>query len=309
MAPDDSSDPESLMKNADLAMYQAKEKGRNAAQFYTTDMNFEVENRLNLERELRSAIKNHQFELYYQPQIDFRTGEIVGAEALMRWHHPKRGLVSPLDFIPVAEDSGLIVPMGRWALYQACQQARNIHKALGRAIRISVNVSARQLRDDGFIVDVEHALKESRLEPRWLELEITESALMAQGDKAIERLAQLRSMGVNLAIDDFGTGYSSLSHLKRLPVTRLKVDRSFVKDLPDDEEDRAITSLIVAMANSLYYEVVVEGVEIQSQLVFLARCGCDYVQGFYFSRPVPADELLVLLFDWKPDSALGQIFI
>jgi diguanylate cyclase (GGDEF)-like protein len=216
MAPDDSRDVDSLMTNADLAMYQAKDKGRNSMQFYTPDMNLEVENRLNLERELRNALKCHEFALYYQPQVDVHSGQIVGAEALIRWHHPKKG-------------------------------------------------------------------------------------------KVVERLERLRAMGVNLAIDDFGTGYSSLSHLKRLPVKRLKVDRSFVEGLPDDEEDRAITSLIVAMANSLGYEVVVEGVETQAQLVFLARCGCDYIQGYYFSRPVPADELLVLLFGWQPEFVQAQM--
>src|SRR5690606_6879647 len=260
LAPDDSQHVDTLMKNADLAMYQAKEKGRNTFQFYTADMNAQVEQRLALESDLRQALKNQEFELYYQPIIDLRSGKIVSAEALLRWHHPCRGLVSPQDFIPVAEDSGLIVPIGKWVVRTACQQAKNIQKALHRPLKIAVNVSARQLHDSGFVAAFKAALEDIRVAPEWLSVELTETTLMADGDKAIERLEQIRAMGVSIAIDDFGTGYSSLSHLKRLPVNTLKIDRSFVEGLPEDEEDRAITTLIVAMANSLNYKVVVEGV-------------------------------------------------
>lgn len=296
LAPDDSVQLDALMKNADLAMYQAKEKGRNTFQFYTADMNYQVESRLALESDLRQALKNQEFELFYQPVIDLRSNKIVAAEALLRWRHPQRGLVSPLEFITVAEESGLIVPIGRWVVRTACQQAKNIQKALHRPLRIAVNVSARQLHDNDFVLAVKLALDEIKLAPEWLSVELTETTLMTDGDKAIEQLKQIRALGVNIAIDDFGTGYSSLSHLKRLPVDTLKIDRSFVEGLPGDEEDRAITTLIVAMATSLNYKVVVEGVEASDQLAFLTLCGCDYAQGFYFSHPLPADQLMQLLF-------------
>lgn len=305
LAPDDSLQLDALMKNADLAMYQAKEKGRNTFQFYTADMNHEVEFRLALESDLRSALKNQEFELYFQPVIDLQTGKIVCAEALLRWHHPVRGMVSPVDFIPVAEDSGLIVPIGNWVMRAACQQAKNIQKALHRPLGIAVNVSARQLHDNGFVDALKAALEEIRIAPEWLSVELTETTLMADGNNAVERLRRIQAMGVSIAIDDFGTGYSSLSNLKRLPINTVKIDRSFVEGLPGDEEDRAITTLIVAMANSLNYKVIVEGVETAAQLTFLTLCGCDYAQGYYFSKPVPADELMQLLFD---ETAAGETF-
>lgn len=297
MAPNDSKDIDSLMKNADLAMYRAKEKGRNKFQFYTADMNVQAEHRLALENDLRRALKNQEFELYYQPVVDLHTGQIVSAEALLRWNHPQRGMIQPEDFIPVAEDSGLIVPMGKWVIYNACQQAKNIHKALRRPITIAVNISARQLHDNNFVDSINTALKETRIAPEWLAVELTETAVMTNGDRAIERLQQIRDMGISIAIDDFGTGYSSLSHLKRLPVDTLKIDRSFVEGLPADEEDRAIVTLIVSMANSLDYKVVVEGVENATQLTFLTLCGCDYAQGYYFGEPMPADKFLQRLFE------------
>lgn len=296
MAPNDSEDSDSLMKNADLAMYRAKEKGRNKFQFYTADMNVQVEYRLALENDLRRALKNQEFELYYQPVVDLRTGQIVSAEALMRWNHPQHGMIQPEAFIPVAEESGLIVPMGKWVIYNACQQAKNIHKALRRPITIAVNISARQLLDKNFVEGFRTALKETRIAPEWLAVELTETAVMTNGDRAIERLQQVRDMGISIAIDDFGTGYSSLSHLKRLPVDTLKIDRSFVEGLPTDEEDRAIVTLIVSMANSLDYRIVVEGVETSAQLTFLTLCGCEYAQGYYFGEPMSADKFLQRLF-------------
>ncbi|BFM20880.1 EAL domain-containing protein [Gilvimarinus japonicus] len=297
MAPDDSSHIDTLMKNADLAMYQAKDKGRNAFQFYTSDMNLAVEQRLTVERELRVALKNGQFELYYQPVIDLTTGKMVAAEALVRWNHPTRGLVLPGEFIPAAEDSGLIVPLGKWVLKTACYQARLIQKSMHRKFSVSVNLSARQLNDPSFLTNLDRVLEVTSLPPESLVLEVTESTLMEDSENVIPRLEKLRLKGCSLAIDDFGTGYSSLSYLKRLPINSLKVDRSFVKDLPDDEEDRAITSLIVAMANSLHYKVVVEGVETDQQHRFLSDCGCHFGQGFLYSRPLPADHLMAMLFD------------
>jgi diguanylate cyclase (GGDEF)-like protein len=303
MAPNDSEDIDSLMKNADLAMYRAKEKGRNKFQFYTADMNVQVEYRLALENDLRRALKNQEFELYYQPVVELHTGRIVSAEALLRWNHPQRGIIHPEAFIPVAEESGLIVPMGKWVIYNACQQAKNIHKALRRPITIAVNISARQLLDKNFVDSFRTALQETRIAPEWLAVELTETAVMTNGDRAIERLQQVRDMGISIAIDDFGTGYSSLSHLKRLPVDTLKIDRSFVEGLPADEEDRAIVTLIVSMANSLDYKIVVEGVETAAQLTFLTLCGCEYAQGYYFGEPMSADNFLQRLFaEGKVDS-------
>ena len=296
IAPDDGDRAEILMKNADLAMYQAKEKGRNAMQFYTADMNLAVERRLTIERELRSALRAGEFELYYQPVKDFASGRIIAAEALVRWNHPTRGLVLPGEFIPEAEDSGLIVPLGKWVLKTACSQVRSMQKALGFHLMLSVNLSNRQLTDTDFTEALDQALRNSGLESRYVNLEITESTLMRDSQDAVKQLQAIRERGCNISIDDFGTGYSSLSHLKRLPINCLKIDRSFVQDLPEDDEDRAITSLIIAMANSLHYKVVVEGVETQAQHDFLAECGCHYGQGYLYGRPVPIDEFMSRLF-------------
>ncbi|HEY7885737.1 MAG TPA: EAL domain-containing protein, partial [Cellvibrionaceae bacterium] len=279
--------------------YRAKDKGRNVLQFYTADMNHAVEHRLTIERELRSALRLGQFELYYQPLIDYATGKIIAAEALIRWKHPERGLVLPGDFIPEAEDSGLIRPIGKWVLKTACHQVRGMQKALNQEIRLSVNVSARQLNDSEFIDALDNALSASGLPAASLSIEVTESTLMIDSDNAIARLQAIRKRGCNIAIDDFGTGYSSLSHLKRLPINCLKIDRSFVQDLPDDEEDRAITSLIIAMANSLHYQVIVEGVETQQQHAFLSQSGCQFGQGYLYGRPLPADEFMALVFSGK----------
>lgn len=295
LAPSDSNRLDELMKNADLAMYQAKSQGRNIYQFYTSEMNRKVDLRLRLERDLRRALEYQQFELDYQCQMQVSTGRIVGFEGLLRWNHPQLGRVGPDEFIPLAEECGLIVPIGKWVLRSACLQARRLQQAGFDAVKVSINISARQLNDAHFVSDFEQIVAETRAEPGSLVLEVTESTLMADTRVALEHLRAVRALGVGLAIDDFGTGYSSLSYLKRLPVNSLKVDRSFVQDLPDDEEDRAITSLIVAMARSLNYQVIVEGVESSPQLDFLRQCGCDFAQGFYFSRPVSAEQVFVLL--------------
>lgn len=304
LAPIDSNNIDILMKNADLAMYQAKEKGRNSFQFYTTEMNLEVASRLQLEREMQHALERNEFVLHYQPQVDLSTGKIIGAEALIRWQHPQRGMVSPLDFIPLAEETGLIVSIGKWALRSACQQAKSIQKGLAEPIKISVNISSRQLKEDNFTDELCAVFKETRIDPSLIELEVTESVLMDDIESVSKVLRGVRKLGVDIAIDDFGTGYSSLSYLKKLPVSTLKVDREFVKDLPEDMEDRAITGLIVTMAGALNHKVVVEGVETAEQLSFLHDIGCDYAQGFYYSRPITADALMILLFDWSAKNAL-----
>lgn len=296
IGPEDSQHADVLMKNADLAMYRAKDKGRNALQFYTADMNLAVERRLTIERELRSGLRTGQFELYFQPLIDFSSGHIIAAEALVRWNHPTRGVVLPGEFIPEAEDSGLIVPLGKWVLKTACHQIRSVQKALGYSLGLSVNLSNRQLTDTDFIEALDHALSSSGLNANCLSIEVTESTLMRDSQSAITQLEAIRQRGCSIAIDDFGTGYSSLSHLKRLPINCLKIDRSFVQDLPDDDEDRAITSLIVAMANSLHYKVVVEGVETEAQHDFLAQCGCHYGQGYLYGEPLPIDKFMSQVF-------------
>lgn len=297
LAPDDSSEIDILMRNADLAMYQAKYQGRNIYRFYTPQLNTQVEQRLRLERELRQAIALQEFELFYQPQLDMSTGQVIGIEALLRWRHPGGGLVPPDEFIPAAEESGLIVPIGKWVLQAACQQAKSLQKSGFKDIKVSLNVSTRQLNDLKFVTDLKCVIAEIGVEPTQLVLEVTESTLMADAELALKNLHAVREIGVGLAIDDFGTGYSSLSYLKRLPVNWLKIDRSFVQQLPDNEEDQAITTLIVAMANSLNYKVVVEGIETEAQFDFLQQCGCHYGQGYYFSRPVPVEQLMLLLFE------------
>lgn len=302
LAPDDSSELDILMRNADLAMYQAKYQGRNIYRFYTPELNTQVEQRLRLERELRQAMDNWEFELFYQPQLDMMTGQVVGIEALLRWRHPTLGLVLPDEFIPAAEESGLIVPLGKWVLQSACQQAKTLEDAGFDDIKVSINVSTRQLNDPKFVDELKSVIAEIGVEPTHLVLEVTESALMADAQVALKHLHAVREIGVGLAIDDFGTGYSSLSYLKRLPVNWLKIDRSFVQQLPANEEDQAITTLIVAMANSLNYKVVVEGVETEPQFGFLQQCGCHYGQGYYFSRPIPVEELMRLLVEKRSQS-------
>jgi predicted signal transduction protein with EAL and GGDEF domain len=297
LAPHDGNSLSTLFKNADLAMYQAKDKGRNSFQFFTQDMNHEIADRLALEHDIKKALKNQEFILYFQPQVNLADGRIVGAEALIRWDHAERGLRSPLEFIPMAEETGLIVPLGKWILRAACQQAKSINKGLSLRVPISVNLSARQLADKSFVDTLSVVLQETKLDPSLLELEVTESLLMDNIDEVIEILGRIRDLGVRIAIDDFGTGYSSLSYIKRLPINRLKIDRTFIKDLPENQEDREITSLIVAMAKNLKLEVLAEGAETKPQVDLLTSLECDYSQGFYHSKPLPADQLMILLFE------------
>jgi EAL domain-containing protein (putative c-di-GMP-specific phosphodiesterase class I) len=284
-----------LIRNADTAMYHAKQQGKAAFQYYSAAMNAASVERLTLESGLRRALESKGLELHYQPQIDVRTGEIVGAEALLRWQHPERGYISPTTFIPIAEDSGLILPIGEWVIEQACRQAMDWRRAGLPPLPIAVNVSGVQVRRQELCDLVRSALAATGLEPKYLRIEITETAIVAVRDRAIELLGQLRDIGVGLALDDFGTGYSSLSYLKSFPIDMLKIDRSFVAEMLSDHTTASIIEAIVSMTRILGLKVLAEGVEDQAQFAFLKQLGCDVVQGYYVSRAIPPDDFARLL--------------
>lgn len=293
--PDDGHDTETLIKNADAAMYHAKENGRNNYQYFTADLNSRAFERLSLENSLRRGLAHGEFLLHYQPQINLSTGTIVGLEALVRWQHPDFGLVLPARFIPVAEESGLIVPLGEWVLREACRQNRAWQQNGLPAMPVAVNLSAHQFHQKNLAQVISGALRESGLDARFLELELTESVVMRGSESTVETLARLKQMGLMLSIDDFGTGYSSLSYLKRFPIDKLKIDRSFVRDVTLDQDDAAIAGAIIAMAHSLRLKVIAEGVETKEQSDFLKEQGCDEIQGYLFSKPLPAEQMEKLL--------------
>jgi diguanylate cyclase (GGDEF)-like protein/PAS domain S-box-containing protein len=293
--PDDGSDAETLIKNADTAMYQAKENGRQSFQFFKPAMNARAVERQSIEESLRRALERQEFTLHFQPKIYIKTGAITGAEALIRWTHPSRGPISPAQFIPIAEDCGLIVPIGRWVLRHAAQQAQAWVDAGLRPTTMAVNVSAMEFRDDDFLRGLFAILDETRLAPRALELELTESVLMKRVANTALILQTLRKSGVQVAIDDFGTGYSSLSYLRKFPIDTLKIDQSFVAQIDSGEDDAAIVTAVLGMARSLKLRVVAEGVETFEQLEFLHAHHCEEAQGYYFSRPVPAEQFAKLL--------------
>ncbi|HMC16101.1 MAG TPA: bifunctional diguanylate cyclase/phosphodiesterase, partial [Albitalea sp.] len=291
MYPEDGTDAETLLKNADTAMYRAKDKGRGAYEFYAAQMNAQGSERLMLESGLRRAMERGELELHYQPKMDLATQRIAGVEALMRWRHPVLGLVSPAQFIPIAEETGLIVPMGKWALLTACGDARDWQERGLPAVQMSVNLSPRQLSSTSLIDDIDEVLNATGLSPALLELEITETAVMKNPEQAAILLQQIRDMGVGLAIDDFGTGYSSLSYLRRFPLTTVKIDRSFVKDLSRDRDAEALTDGIVTLAHGLRMRVVAEGVETEEQLAYLRAHQCDEIQGYWLCKPMPAEDV------------------
>jgi EAL domain-containing protein (putative c-di-GMP-specific phosphodiesterase class I) len=293
------------MKNADFAMYHAKDSGRNNYQFFNPDMNVRAVERQSVEDGLRHAIKRQEFVLHYQPKMHLETGAIIGVEALIRWRHPQRGLVHPAQFIPIAEECGFIVPIGRWVLREGCRQARAWQNAGLPRVRIAINISAVELRAKDFVAGVHAILTETGLEPRYLELELTETFLMQDSKSTAAVLHALKNVGVTLALDDFGTGYSSLSYLKRFPIDTLKIDRSFVRDLTTDADDASIVSAVISMGKSLHMRVVAEGVETREQLAFLQEQGCPEGQGYYFSKPVVAGELTQLLGRRVAETALA----
>jgi diguanylate cyclase (GGDEF)-like protein len=288
--PDHATDVDALLGNADAAMYVAKESGRNNFQFFTVDMNDQAAERLTLENGLRGALQKKELFLVYQPLVDIATGNITGSEALLRWQHPTLGLVPPDKFIPIAENTGLIIPIGEWVLRSACAQARQWQDDGLPALPVSVNVSPLQFRQKGFAEMVGRVLRETDLTPQSLELELTEGLIISTAEVVRAVLRELKEMGVKLSIDDFGTGYSNLSYLRQFPVYKLKIDRSFVKEIGASPDDAAIASTIINMARSLNLKVTAEGVENEEQMSFLRAHQCDEFQGYYFSKPLPADE-------------------
>jgi diguanylate cyclase (GGDEF)-like protein len=290
--PLDAEDDRALMKNADTAMYHAKEKGRNNYQFFSPEMNVRAVERHTLETALRVALERQEFTLYYQPLVSMRSGRIVGMEALLRWLHPDRGVLSPVTFMAVAEESGLIEPIGQWVLRTACQRAKAWLDNGYPPLKVAVNISARELiHPREFARGVSRVLSSTGLDPRYLELEMTESLLVQNAEENIAVLRKLGQEGVHIAVDDFGTGYSSLAYLRQLPIHSLKIDRSFVRNIEHERSDVAIVQAIVAMAHSLGLQVTAEGVETRAQLDAMARLGCDEYQGYLFSRPLPAAEI------------------
>jgi diguanylate cyclase (GGDEF)-like protein len=293
--PDDGLDAESLIKNADTAMYQAKENGRQSYQFFKAAMNVRAVERQSIEESLRRALERQEFALHYQPKINLKTREITGAEALLRWMHPIRGPVSPAQFIPVAEDCGLILPIGNWVLREACKQARAWVDAGLPVTTMAVNISAMQFRDENFLEGVFAILEDTGMDPRSLELELTESVLMKHAESTESILKTLRAKGVQLAVDDFGTGYSSLSYLRKFPIDALKIDQSFVRQITTAPGETNIVTAVISMGRSLKLRVVAEGVETHEELAFLQAHQCDEAQGYYFSRPVPPQQFAKLL--------------
>jgi len=292
--PDDGNDPETLVKQADTAMYYAKEKGRNNCQFFTEGLNIKANQRLSTENSLRKALVRGEFVLHYQPQVDFESGLIVGLEALIRWNSVGLGLVSPAAFIPIAEETGLIVPIGEWVLRTACAQNKSWQEQGFEPLRMAVNISARQFQEPIFLKLVERILKETELDPQWLELEITESMAMEKGETSLEMLSAIKELGVRISIDDFGKGFSSLNYLSRMPIDTLKIDQSFIEDISKGENGEEVVMAIIQLAKNLHLKVIAEGVETKTQCSFLKDKLCDEMQGFFFSKAVPSQEAEML---------------
>lgn len=290
--PDHGDDQDTLIKCADTAMYHAKESGRNRCKLYDSSLSAKASERFHLERLLRKAIEEQEFELYFQPQINITSGKVCGCETLIRWNNPEHGLIGPMEFIPLAEETGLIIPLGEWVLHQSLISANNWKSRGIEQITISVNVSSKQLSAGNFAEKVRQLVALTEFQPQRLELEITESAVMENPNQVIAELNQIRDLGVNISLDDFGTGYSSLSYLKKLPVTKVKIDRSFVRDINIDKDDEEIVKAIIAMSRTLGLKVIAEGAETKDHIDFIRRADCDDVQGYYYSRPLPEDDFI-----------------
>ncbi|PWK16205.1 putative bifunctional diguanylate cyclase/phosphodiesterase [Tumebacillus permanentifrigoris] len=293
--PDDGLDMETLFKNADMALYRAKDQGRNNFQMYDSGMNVHAVERLQMEKDLRKALEREEFLVYYQPQIDIKSNRMIGMEALVRWQHPERGMIAPGLFIPLAEETDLIVPLGEWVMRTACAQTKRWHDAGYPDIRVSINLSAHQFGQATLAAKVCEILEQTGIAPRYVDLEITESITMTNVERAISTMLELKNLGLHISIDDFGTGYSSLSYLKKFPIQTLKIDQSFVRDIPQDPDDAAIATAVIAMAHSLNLNVIAEGVETEEQLEFLRERNCDEFQGYLCSRPLPVQEFEKLL--------------
>ena len=305
--PLDDSSVDSLLKNADAAMYYAKETGRNNYQFYNYEMTMRLEERTGLQIELRQALGNDEFVLFYQPQVDINSHTVVGTEALIRWQHPEKGLIPPDEFISLAEETGLIVPIGEWVLREACKQNLLLQASGLPPVKISVNLSARQLMESNLVQKFVQILDQTGHPPALLDLEITESMLMSDMDRVSQTLKELSALGIAISIDDFGTGHSSLAYLKQFPISTLKIDRSFIRDIPEDKDDMSITIAIINMANALGIETIAEGVETREQLDFLKLHKCNLMQGYYFSKPVAFDEVEKLLQQEQDDAQMARI--
>lgn len=297
--PDDGLSQEELISNADHAMYQAKDSGRNAFAFFTAEMNLKAVERVNIESDMRKALEREEFVLHYQPKMDIRTNQIVSMEVLVRWQHPEKGLIPPFKFIPIAEESGLIVPLGLWILEKACYQTKLWLDMGFDSLRVAVNMSPYQFKRTDIVKMLKKAMGKSQLPSKNLEIEITESMMMENVEKSIEDLNQVRDLGIHIAVDDFGVGYSSLTYLKKFPINTLKIDQSFVRDITNDDDDSAIVSAIINMAHSLGLEVVAEGVETLDHQKILRKKKCYIIQGYYYSRPVPAEEFTKLLIHYR----------
>lgn len=293
----DGTDYQSLLKNADAAMLQAKQFGGDRIDFYRTEINAQLPKQLEIENDLHSAIKNNELLLYYQPLIDLRTGLISGMEALIRWQHPKHGFISPMNFIPVAEETGLIIPIGEWVLRQACTQTRIWHEMGFSELKIAVNLAEKQMHAADILEVIKRILAEVKFDPHKLELEMTETGIL--DETAIPLMKEFNNMGIGIAVDDFGTGYSGLSYLKRFSIDKLKIDQSFIKDIPGNNDCITIVSAIIAMGKELQVNVLAEGVETEEQLQFLKSKGCDYIQGYYFSKPLETKHFTQLLLKQK----------
>jgi EAL domain-containing protein (putative c-di-GMP-specific phosphodiesterase class I) len=304
--PQDGEDVATLLQHADTAMYEAKGTGGNSHHFFSERLHQKIVERHKMEGSLRRALREEEFHLVYQPQIDLISGKVVGVEALVRWQHPEKGLVLPGEFIPVAEQTGLIRPLGAWILRAACKQAAEWQRAGDPPWRIAVNLSARQFQQPHLVDQIERILQETGLEPRLLELELTESVFMENLESAVEVLVDLKTRGIQIAIDDFGTGYSSLSYLKNFPIDRIKIAQEFVRDVLNDPNDMAIVEATIAMARSLGLKVIAEGVESKEQMMFLKGLGCVEMQGFYFAVPMPADQVAALIGKEMVQASLGQ---